>query len=136
MSKEHKKKKGRFLLGALVGAGLGLLFAPNKGSETRKKVGAKIDELLVKAKEVDLGELKIKFDEKIDEIRLELEDLDKEKALKIAKEKASYLKGKAEELVALAKEKGTPVLQEAAKDVLESVIEGSKEILKKLETKK
>ena len=35
---ETKKKSGvgKFILGALVGAGLGVLFAPKAGSETRK----------------------------------------------------------------------------------------------------
>ena len=40
-----KKKKGfgKFLAGALVGAGLGVLFAPKKGSETRKELKLKMD---------------------------------------------------------------------------------------------
>lgn len=131
-----KGKGGKFLLGAAVGAALGVLFAPAKGSETRKILKNKIDELMAKVEEVDLEEVRTMFDEKIDAIKTELEDLDKEKVMKIAKDKAKDIKLKAEELFALAKEKGTPILQDAAKEVLEKVVEASEETLKKLETKK
>ena len=43
-------------------------------------------------------------------IEQELEDLDKEKALKIAKKKAADIKKKCQELVNLAVEKGTPTV--------------------------
>ena len=98
MSKERRFGLGKFVLGAAVGAGLGVLFAPKKGEE----------------------------------IKMELVDLDKEKALEIAKEKGAALKTKAQELVDLAVEKGTPVLKKTANDILENVIKVSKETQKKL----
>ncbi|MCX5786735.1 MAG: YtxH domain-containing protein [Elusimicrobia bacterium] len=40
-----------FLLGGLIGAALGILFAPASGKETREKVGDWMDETKEKAKE-------------------------------------------------------------------------------------
>ena len=64
---------------------------------------------------------------------MELVDLDKEKVLEIAKDKCNDLKVKTQELVELAKEKGTPVLRDTAKELLENVIKVSKETIKKLD---
>ena len=128
-----KKGYGKFVLGAAIGAGLGLLFAPKKGSELRKDLKAKLDELIEQAKDIDVKEVKAEFDKKVEEIRAELADMDKEKALNIAKKKGAEAKKKAEELVELAKEKGTPKLRKTAEKVLENVIKVSKDALKKLE---
>lgn len=130
-----KKGMGKFVFGAALGAGLGMLFAPKKGSETREELKKKLDELLNQAKEIDVDELRSDFNAKVDEIKLELKDLDKEKVLSIAKEKGAELKDKAQDLVDMAKEKGTPVLKKTAEDVLNNVIKVSKETLKKLEDK-
>ena len=52
----NKKGAGKFVLGAAVGAGLGLLFAPKPGKELRKDLKNKMEELIKKAKElVDLA---------------------------------------------------------------------------------
>ena len=61
-----KKSKGigKFVAGAAIGAGLGVLFAPKKGSETRRELKLKLDELVQKAKEVDLDEVKEKVERK------------------------------------------------------------------------
>ena len=106
------KRRGNFLLlGALIGFIAGLFFAPKKGSELRRDAKNKIDE-----------------------IKKELEDLDKEKVKKIAEKKVEQLKKKTEELVEYAKEKGTPVLEKTAKDVKKQAANVCREVLKKLET--
>ena len=135
MSKDKKLGLGKFVLGAAVGAGLGVLFAPKKGSETRTMLKAKLDELVEQVKNIDVDEVKKEFDLKVNEIRMELVDLDKEKALDIAKEKANDLKIKSQKLYDLAVEKGTPVLKKTAKDVLENVVKVSKDTIKKLDGK-
>ena len=136
MSKEKKNGLGKFLAGAAIGAGLGLLFAPKKGSELRKDLKNKLDEIVGKAKEIDVEEVKNEFFQKVDEVKKGLEDLDKEKVLKIAKKKGEELKEKSEELLALAKEKGTPVLEKVANEVRDKAILVVKEVLQKLESTK
>ena len=76
-----KSGVGKFIAGAAIGAGLGILFAPKKGSETRKKLKEKIDDMVIKIKSVDAEDIKNMFEEKVEEIKTELEDLDKEKTL-------------------------------------------------------
>lgn len=136
MSKNNEKKSsglGKFALGALVGAGLGVLFAPEKGSVTRRQLKEKIEDLLNKAKEIDIDDIRIQLEDKIEEIKIELEDLDKEKVLKIAKKKGKEIKDKCEELVNLAVQKGTPVLENAANEVREKAIDVVSDVLDRLE---
>ena len=113
---------GKFLAGAAVGAGLGILFAPKSGKETRADIKKKIDEVLKKM-----------ITKKVNELQAELKDLDKEKVLKIAKQKAKKIQKKAEELYKLAVEKGTPVLEKATRELKEATAEALKKIVAKLE---
>ena len=130
-----KKGIGKFVFGAAIGAGLGLLFAPKKGSELRADLKDKMDDLIKQIKKIDKEEVKAQFDEKVEQIKEELKDLDKEKALSIAKKKAADLKKKTQELVELAIDKGTPILRDAAEEVKEKTISVTKDVIAKLEKK-
>lgn len=128
-----KKGLGKLFAGIAIGTGIGMLFAPKKGEETRRDLKKKIDELIDQAKKIDKDEVKQTIESKIELIQNELADLDKEKVLKIAKTKAKQIQDMANELVDYAVEKGTPVLESAANSVRKKAIDVTKEVLKKLE---
>ncbi len=129
------KNIGKLLAGIGIGVGLGLLFAPEKGKDTREKLKKKCNEMCEKLKNVHVEEVKENIMNQIEEIKSELEDLDKEKALKIAKQKGKVIVKKSEELYKLAVEKGTPVLENAADEIRKTSIDVLKSITKKLEKK-
>ncbi len=130
-----KKGLGKLIAGLGLGAALGVLFAPEKGEDTRKKLMEKIDDLVKKAKEIDVDEVKVEVEAKIESIKEELLDLDKEKAKKIAQKKAEDIKEKIEDLAKLAKEKATPVVQDSVEELRKYAIKATKAVLKKLEDK-
>lgn len=133
MSKEKKRGLGKFFAGLAVGAGLGILFAPKKGSETREDLKKLFDEMIKKVKNIKPEEVKETIEKKIEEIKVSLSELDKEKVLSIAKEKGIQIKEKCEALVAYAKEKGTPVIEKTAKDLKAKAADVVREVLEKLE---
>lgn len=129
------KKGSKFALGALVGAGLGMLFAPKSGKEARKTLKEKGTVLFDQLKDLDMNELKTNIETKIVEIKEDLTGLNKEKVANIAKEKGEALKEKAEELVGLAKKTGKPVVEDATESIKEAVLDFAKEVVTKLEKK-
>lgn len=124
---------GRFAFGAGLGAALALLFAPKKGSDLRKDIKKKIDTFMTRVEDLSIAELKEEFTNKVEEIKKGIEELDSETVIKIAKKKGEELKEKASELVRLAKEKGTPVLEGIANDLKEKTVSVAKEVIEKLE---
>jgi len=130
-----KSGLGKLFAGVAIGTGLGLLFAPKTGEETRKDLKNKLDDMLNKVKDMDSKEVKETIETKIAEIKKELEELNKEKVMDLAKQKAKLIQSKTEELVDYAIKKGTPVLEKSATNIRNKAIEVTKDVLKKLEEK-
>lgn len=133
MSKDKRCGLGKFCAGVLVGAGLGILFAPKKGSETREDLKNLFDDMVRKIKDIKPEEVKENIEKKIEEIKKGLAELDKEKVLAIAKEKGAQLKEKCEDLVNYAKEKSMPVVEKTAKELKAKTADVVREVLAKLE---
>jgi len=128
--------KGKFVAGVAVGAALGVLFAPKKGSETRQDIKDLIDEIIGKIKDIDIQDVKDALSNKIAEIKKSISELDKEKVLKIAKEKGAILKEKCEELIEYAKKYGIPAVEKTAKELKEKASLVTEEVIARIEEKK
>ncbi|MNE74056.1 YtxH-like protein [compost metagenome] len=123
----------KFITGLAIGAGLGVLFAPQEGSETRRQLREQMNKLLAKLKHIDMEEVQDNIEFRIAELKLELEMLDKETAVKIAKDKASKIKEKAEDLLSYTIQNGAFILKENVNAIHEKAIAVTKEVLAKLE---
>jgi len=107
----------KFLVGAGVGLGIGLLVAKKSGRETRHDIKVKFDELEDKIKNLDYSEVKDGVVEKLDEIRNKINDLDQEKFANLVKSKTVDIKTKLNELTKYVKKKSAPVVKKIINDI-------------------
>lgn len=131
-----KKGFGKFVLGAGIGASLGLLFAPKKGKDLRKDLSLKCSEMIDYVKTLDKDDVKDYTTRKVEELKKEIKDLDKEKVLKVAKKKGKDILNKCDELVNYAVNKSQPTLEKVANELRDRAIDVLEETIKKLEKTK
>ncbi|MBO4245505.1 MAG: YtxH domain-containing protein [Bacilli bacterium] len=130
-----KKSSGwtKFFVGAAIGAGLALLFAPRSGKETREMLWEKMVYLKKKLDEIEPEDVRDKAVQIMDDIKKTLSELDGERVKEIIQEKSLYVIAKADELITLAKEKGTPVFQKSAYDIKDKTSVVLKDMASKLD---
>lgn len=131
MAKNSGAKK--FVLGAVLGAGIALLFAPKSGKELRKDLKVKTDEVLEDIKDLEMDDVKSAIANKIKEIEDDIKNFDKEKAVDAAKKKAKAIEKKTGQLVDSAKKSARPKLVELTKEVKEKTNKTLDAAIKSLE---
>ena len=117
-----KKRFRNFLCGFVIGTGIGILFAPKSGRETRKELKESLDKLVASIKDLDKEEIKDILILKITDIKTSLEELDKETILENAKDLAKKIKIKLGELKILVVNNTTPYVEACNEKFRESTI--------------
>lgn len=112
-----KSGLGKFIIGACIGVGIGLLVASKPGKETREDIKKKFKELEDKFRELDLTELKDGAIEKLDALKLKISNLDSEQVADFTKEKISDIKNGLVELTKSVKRKSVPVIKRIVDDI-------------------
>ena len=130
---KKEKNIAALVTGALVGVGLGLLFAPKKGSETRKDIKRKYKELSNKVSEIDMEDIEDFIEDAKTEIENELKNLKKEKVLSKAHDKANEIKIRCDEIIEMATAAGNEALENTVKEFKTKTVKALKEVIKKLE---
>lgn len=128
-----QNKFGRFLSGVLVGIGLGILVAPNKGENTRLELRKSFDKLINTIKDIDIESTKAALINKLAEIESDLTDLDTAKKTDIVKEKTELINQKCDELISVANITDANMLNDVIKDVKKNTTKLASTVLNSLE---
>ena len=107
----------KFVVGAGISFGVGLLVAAKSGKETRKDIKEKFEELEDKLRNLSYDDLKEGAIEKLDELKVKIDELDQEKASELIKEKIMDIKEKLTELSKYIKKKSSPVVKNIINDI-------------------
>ena len=118
-----KSKLGALVAGIGIGAAAGLLLAPKSGEETRKDIQKKAKQIGKKVKDIDLNQVKEDLVKEFDKFKNEMKDMDKDKAMKLAKEQGTKLLAKCEDLINMAKEKSAPMIEKTGKHIKKKLSE-------------
>ena len=118
-----KSKLGALVAGIGIGAAAGMLLAPKSGEETRKDIKNKAKQIGKKVKGIDLNQVKEDLVKEFDKFKNEMKDMDKDKAMKLAKEQGTKLLDKCEYLIIMAKEKSAPMIEKTGKDIKKKLSE-------------
>ena len=89
-----KKGLGKIALGATVGAGLALLFAPKKGSDLRRDIKKKIDDIIKDVDQMKVEDIKKEFKDKVEEVLEGMDNDLREKVISAAQEVIDKLEEK------------------------------------------
>lgn len=133
MKKEKLKIGAALGTGAVIGGILGVLFAPQKGSETRKQLKTSFINLKDKIMNIDEESIKKTIEKKLDNIDIELAKLEMIDSYKKAKKQAKKVVCKINKLMDYTKRKGMSEFEDLILDLKEKASDISEEILTDLE---
>ena len=121
------------LLGVGVGVCIGALLTPRTGEENRKLLKEKAQGAIKKVKSIDYEALKEKLYDDFYNLKDQLEGMDKEKAIALAKEKGAEIEAKADKIIASAIENGKPKVEKALVELKKKVAVVLKDLSEKLD---
>lgn len=116
-----KSGLGKFIIGACIGVGIGLLVASKPGKETREDIKKKFKELEDKFRELDINDLKDGAIEKLEVLKEKIANLDSDQIADFTKEKIGDIKDGLVDLTKSVKKKSVPVIKRIVDDISEKL---------------
>ena len=116
-----KSGLGKFIIGACIGVGIGLLVASKPGKETREDIKKKFKELEDKFRELDINDLKDGAIEKLETLKEKIANLDSDQVADFTKDKIGDIKNGLVDLTKSVKKKSVPVIKRIVDDISEKL---------------
>lgn len=112
-----KSGLGKFVIGAGIGFGIGLLVAAKSGKETRNDIKNKFKELEEKFRNLDLTDIKEGALDKLDALKEKIKNLDSDQISNFTKDKITDIKNGLSDLTKSVKRKSAPVIKKIVDDI-------------------